>query len=115
MYFMKRGQKEITKENFEIFRERCDKNAIFVDERHLGTDDVDVPEEELLPGEISAFTFQVGCYTVRSAYRFYESYKQDGNYFEKPAGKDDVGMARKDLEWNSRSKGWFYKDSRSSI
>ncbi len=37
MYFMKRGQKEVTEENFKLFRKRCDKNAIFVDAWHSGT------------------------------------------------------------------------------
>lgn len=76
---------------------------------------MDIQEEELLLGEISAFTFQVGCYTVRSAYRVYMNYEQDGHYFERPAGKEDVEMVRKDLEWSSRLKGWFYKDRRSSL
>lgn len=31
-----------------------------------------VPESELLPGELSARTYQVGCYTVRSATRVYK-------------------------------------------
>lgn len=32
----------------------------------------EISKEELLAGELSAFTFQVGCYTVRSAQRVYQ-------------------------------------------
>lgn len=55
-------------------------------------------ETELLPGELSAELFQVGCYTVRSAKRVYQvcepGYSPEE---ERPASPEDVALVRKDM------------------
>ncbi len=57
-----------------------------------------VPKDELLPGELSAEIFQVGCYTVRSAQRIYTvcepGYSPEQ---EIPASPEDVELVRKEL------------------
>lgn len=56
-----------------------------------------VPESKLLLGELSATTFHVGCYTVRSSVRIYKvsepSYIPDD---EVPATQEEVERVRKD-------------------
>lgn len=57
-----------------------------------------VSESELLPGELSAVTFKVGRYTVRSAQRVYQIHEP--GYFpemETPASPEDVELVRKDI------------------
>lgn len=77
--------------------------AVFTDALHIelwkwdegGTK---VPEGELLPGELSATTFSVGCYTVRSAQRVYRVY---GPIYapekETPASWEETELVRKDI------------------
>ena len=48
---------------------------------------------ELLPGELSAITFTVGCYTVRSAFRVYQSSRENRNFI--PADKETLDFVRK--------------------
>ena len=57
-----------------------------------------VKEEELLLGELSAYVYQVGCYTVRSAWRVYKIY-EPGYCPEKeqPASMEEVEMVKKDI------------------
>lgn len=87
------------KEELHLFRRGCDSDAVFIDAWCPGGDENKVLEEDLLPGEIEAVTFQVGCYTVRSALRVYTI--QDPDWFlaevGEPADKEDVEMVRKDL------------------
>ena len=57
-----------------------------------------VSESELLPGELSAVTFKVGRYTVRSAQRVYQIHEP--GYIpemETPASSEDVELVRKDI------------------
>ena len=57
-----------------------------------------VSESELLPGELSAVTFKVGRYTVRSAQRVYQIHEP--GYIpemEIPASSEDVELVRKDI------------------
>lgn len=55
-------------------------------------------ETELLPEELSAEVFRVGCYTVRSARRVYQvcepGYSPEE---ERPASPEDVALVRKDM------------------
>ena len=53
------------------------RDVIFTDSLH-GKDERQLRENELLPGEISAVTFTVGCYTVKRA----RVYKGDGTLEE---------------------------------
>ena len=57
-----------------------------------------VSEDELLPGELSAVTFKVGRYTVRSAQRVYQIHEP--GYIpemETPASSEDVELVRKGI------------------
>lgn len=56
--------------------------AVFTDTWDFGVYDAKVPENGLLPGELSAVTFRVGCYIVRSALRAYRCHKV-GDILEK--------------------------------
>lgn len=57
-----------------------------------------VDESDLLPGELNAEVFRVGCYTVRSAQRIYQvcepGYSPEQ---EIPATPEDVELVRKDI------------------
>ena len=57
-----------------------------------------VKEEELLPGELSAYVYQVGCYIVRRACRVYKIY-EPGYCPEKeqPASMEEVERVKKDI------------------
>lgn len=96
-----KGQKSVDEEKLYLFRRRCCNKTVFVDVWCPGENENKVSEEELLAGEISAVTFQVGCYTVRSALRVYGIHDSDGCpcEMEDPAGKEDIEMVRKDLVW----------------
>ncbi len=98
--FMEKEQNHIDEGKLNSFRRHCrDSEAVFTDAWSLGTEEHQVSDEELLPGEIEAVTFQVGCYTVRSALRVYTIQDPDWYLAEvrEPADKDDVEMVRKDL------------------
>ncbi len=60
--------------------------------------------EELLPGELSAVVFEVGCYTVRSAQRVYQIY-EPGYSPEKetPASPEEAALVRKDISQRARA------------
>lgn len=77
--------------------------AVFTDALHIepwewGEIGKKVPEGELLLGELSATTFSVGCYTVRSAQRVYRVY---GPIYdpekETPASWEKTELVRKDI------------------
>lgn len=98
--FMEKEQNHIDEGKLNSFRRHCrDSEAVFTDAWSLGTEEHQVSDEELLLGEIEAVTFQVGCYTVRSALRVYTIQDPDWYLAEvrEPADKDDVEMVRKDL------------------
>lgn len=56
-------------------------------------------ETELLPGELSAEIFQVGCYTVRSTKRVYQVCESVVYSPEKehPASPKDVSLVKKEM------------------
>lgn len=97
---MEKEQNHIDEEKLNSFRRHCcDSEVVFADAWSLSTEEHQVSDEELLPGEIKAVTFQVGCYTVRSALRVYTIQDPDWYLAEvgKPVDKEDVEMVRKDL------------------
>lgn len=75
--------------------------VVFTDALHIERLDkigTDVPESELLPGELSAVTFPIGCYIVRSAQRVYRIHEP--GYFpeeEVPADDEEVALVRKNM------------------
>ena len=62
---MEKEHNQTDEEKMNLFRRRCSSEAVFIDTWCPGIDESKVPEEELLPGEIEAVTFQVrvisGC------------------------------------------------------
>jgi len=80
----------------KTIRKHWSPTAVFLGAHHSehGTP---VPTSKLLPGELSAVTFRVGCYIVRSARRVYNihepGYSPD---LETPASIEDVELVRKD-------------------
>ncbi len=96
---MGKTQSQVDEEKFKLFRRHCDKEPVCIDAWCPGADENEVPEEDLLPGEIKAVTFRVGCYTVRSALRVYTI--QDSDWYlaevREPADKGDVELVRKDF------------------
>ena len=82
----------------KLIRRRQNSTVVFTDAWSPGVGEHKIPEEGLLPGELSAVTFRVGCYTVRSAQRLY---KINGTGYspelDEPADKDEVGQVRKDV------------------
>ena len=95
---MEKEQKNHEK-TIEAFRRQGGEEVVVIDTWNPSIDENKVPEEELLPGEIEAATFQVGGYTVRSALRVYTIQDPDWYLAEvrKPAEKKEVEMVRKDL------------------
>ena len=88
-HFREDGKNDLRKQygNAIVFTDTCE-NPCF---HRVETDD-------LLPGELSAFTFGVGCYTVRTAWRVYKIHEPGYSpEQEMPADKDDVDTVRKDL------------------
>ena len=96
---MGKKQSEGDEEKMHLFRRECSSEAVFIDAWCPGADENKVTEEDLLPGEIEAVTFQVGCYTVRSALRVYTIQDPDWYLAEvgEPAEKEEVEIVRKDL------------------
>lgn len=83
-----------------LFQEHWKHTIVFTDALHIecpGENGKAVPESELFPGELSAVTFSVGCYTVRSAQRVYRIH-EPGYSLEKesPADEEEVALVRKD-------------------
>ena len=96
---MEKEQDRNHEKTIEAFcRQGCE-DVVVIDTWNPGIDENKVSEEELLPGEIEAVTFQVSGYTVRSALRVYTIQDPDGYFAEvgKPARKNDVEIVRKDL------------------
>ncbi len=101
---MGKGQDRDHGKTIEAFRRQGGGETVVTDAWNPGTGENKVPDEELLPGEIAAVTFQVGSYTVRSALRVYPIHDPDWYLSEPaaPAEREDVERVRKDLP---RSKG----------
>jgi hypothetical protein len=56
------------------------------------TDVRQLEDSELLPGELSAVTFTISCYTIRSAQRVYKILE---DYSEVPADEEDLAWIKK--------------------
>ena len=67
------------------------------------TEERQLEESELLPGELSAVTFTLGCYTIRSAQRVYKELK---DYSEAPADGEDIAYL-KELKASPLTGRWI--------
>lgn len=77
----------------DVITKHWNRSAVLTDAWRRGTNEQEVTEAELLPGELSAVTFQVGCYTVRSASRVYRVHKPGYSpELEAPASREEVAF-----------------------
>lgn len=94
---IKLGRMKKSAEVKAAIRKRWTPTAVFTGYLHPGKEKR-VSQADLLPGELVAFTFQVGCYTVRGAYRVFKicepSYVPE---LETPADQADVELVKKDV------------------
>lgn len=75
----------------DVIRKHWNRAAVLTAAWRSITNEQEVSEAELLPGELSAVTYQVGCYTIRSAWRVYRVYKPGYNpELETPANQEEV-------------------------
>lgn len=95
-------------ENEQVIRKHWSYAAAFTGSWNYNEKVCKVPETELLPGELSAVTFKVGCYTVRSAQRVYKVHEPGYNpESEMPADKSELELVRKDA--NKICPAWYDK------
>lgn len=92
---------EIENNDRVLIQKRWKHTVVFTDVLQIGgfnESGKEVPEHELLPGELSAEIFSVGCHIVRSAQRVYRirglAYIPEQ---ETPADKDETELVRKDM------------------
>lgn len=88
-----------------VIRKHWSNAVIFTDAWRPGINEQELTEAELLPGELSAVIFIVGCYSIRSAKRVYRISESDcSSELEIPADKADIELVRKEVERkNTRS------------
>jgi len=53
-------------------------------------EEIEVEEENLLEGELSAFTFKIGNYSIRSSMRLYQDTKENAYYKRIPATQEQI-------------------------
>lgn len=95
----KKYEKNVSESNRKLIRKHWADEAVFTDAWCPDADEYRVPEEELLPGELSAVIFQVGCYTVRNAQKVYRVHEPGYSpELETPADSKEVELVRRDLE-----------------
>lgn len=82
----------------DFMRKCCKSDIVFTDAWSPDGQEWKLPEEELLQGELSAVTFRVGCYIVRSTFRVYKSVYDAycDREIEVPANKEDVEFIKKE-------------------
>lgn len=91
---MRESYKQTESSGMTTLREHLGESIVFTGMGDEVQNARELEENELFDGELSAFVFTVGCYTVRQAWRLY---KDDDrvNYFERiPAGRDEIAAYR---------------------
>ena len=98
----------------ETIRKHWHQTAVFTDSPLMRRKKA-VPKSKLLPGELSAETFHVGCYKVRSAVRVYNvdelGYCPEN---ETPASLEDVEMIRRETD-DGKMLGFGFQDWRDRL
>lgn len=75
----------------DVMKKYWNSAAVFTDVLRSDTEKQELVETELLQGEMSAISFRVGCYTVRSAQRVYSVHKSDDSIeLEIPGSQTEV-------------------------
>ena len=81
----------------KIIRKHWNGAAVFTDAWHPGINEQEYTEAELLPGELSAVIFTVGCYIGRSAKRVYRIPEPScGQGMTTPADEEETELVKKD-------------------
>lgn len=94
---------DVRNEDRAAIQEHWKDTVVFTDALHIqawewGEIGEEVPGNKLLPGELSATTFSVGCYTIRSAQRVYRIYEPGYSpEMETPADQEETELVRKDI------------------
>lgn len=83
-------------------RRHWSRNAVLTDSWFRFSDNgQELAQEELFEGEVSAVVIQVGCYTVRSAERFYKIQDPENpSGLRIPADEKDFELIWKDIEFS---------------
>jgi len=76
-------------EGIKTLRKHLGNDIVFTGVWADATDEYHLKDDELLPGELSAVTFRIGCYTVRSAERVYHR-ERDGEDMAPVNNKEDL-------------------------
>lgn len=91
-------------------RNHWNSDAVFTDVWNPDINGQELTEAELLPGELSASVYTVGCYIVRSAQRVYKVH-EPGFWSERvaPASKEEAEFVRKYIgDRNMRDLAEYY-------
>jgi len=90
---------EIDEKYYDNLCKLCGSDIVFTDVWSNNMDERQLDKNELLPGELSATIFTVGCYTVRCAFRVFKipEYNEalTENDYHIPADKEDLDYAKK--------------------
>ena len=90
----------IKPEEKQVIRKHWNCAAVFTDAWNRDKKESEVSEAELLLGELSAVTFLIGCYTVRSARRVYRVYEPGYRpKLETPAEPAEIALIKKDMAY----------------
>lgn len=93
----------VRNEDRDVIQKHWKDTAVFTGALHIepwewGEIGTKVPEGELLPGELFATTFSVGCYTVRSAQRVYRIYEPGYSpEMDTPISQEETELIKKDI------------------
>lgn len=93
------NSKSIDTGSKDLIRIHWSSSVVFTDAWHPGINEQEFTEAELLPGELSAVIFTVGCYIVRNAKRVYRIPEHGcGQGLTIPADREETELVRKDVE-----------------
>lgn len=93
---MRDSYKQIENSGMATLRKHLGKDIVCTGTGDKIQDARELREGELLDGELSAFVFTVGCYTVRQAWALYRD-DASVHYSERvPAGRDEIAAYRTD-------------------
>ena len=95
----------------KIIRKHWNGAAVFTDAWHPGINEQEFTEAELLPGELSAVIFTVGCYIVRTAKRVHRIPEPGcGQGLKTPADETETELVGKDIEYED-ARGMVFRHS----
>jgi serine/threonine protein phosphatase 1 len=108
---MKRKYKLNEIMGMETLRKHLGNDIVFTGVWGDATEERQLEDSELLPGELSAVIFTIGCYTVRSAQRVYKEHEDYGSFLPEnavPADEKDLAFVKESKYYSSQS--WTLND-----